>query len=475
MHLPRTVAVIISTYFLAASACCAFQVKEPAVAGSFYPAEAAILKINVDRLLSSVHPAPGELLPLAFVVPHAGHIYSGAVAAEVYARLKGQPVSTVILIGPSHRVPLTGAAIYPGDGMRTPLGNVAINIRAARALVSDADHVRMDAAPFAQEHSLEVQLPFIQRALGKNTTIVPILVGSPDQMSFKALSKGISQFLDSDPKAVLIISTDLSHFHDLKTAQTMDNRVIDAMERLSHKDLERLLTSRHAEMCGGWPAVYGLAAARSAGATHAVRYRNATSGDVTGDFKSVVGYVSMGIVRGDLTAEQRKQLLELARTTVIHQVKGEKLPDAATDVPLLKADRATFVTINEAGGRLRGCIGSIEPQSSLRASVISNAASAATRDTRFSPVRPDELTGLQYEVTILSPLVQLTSVKDIVIGRHGLYLEKDGRSSVFLPQVPVEQGWDRAVYLAQLSLKAGLGPDGWKDARLSSFTAEVIK
>jgi AmmeMemoRadiSam system protein B/AmmeMemoRadiSam system protein A len=475
MHLFRTVAVIISAQFLAASVCCAVQVKEPAVAGSFYPADSATLKSNVDRLLSSVHPVPGELPPLAFVVPHAGHIYSGAVAAEVYARLKGRPVSTVILIGPSHRVPLTGAAIYPGDGMRTPLGTVTINTRAARALASDADHVRMDAAPFAQEHSLEVQLPFIQRALGNTTTIVPILVGSPDQMSFKVLSKGIAQILDSDPKAVLIISTDLSHFHDLKTAQTMDNRVIDAMERLSHKDLERLLTSRHGEMCGGWPAVYGLAAARSAGMTHAVRYRSATSGDVTGDFKSVVGYVSMGIVRGDLTAEQKKQLLELARTTVISQVKGEKLPDAATAVPLLKADRATFVTINEPGGRLRGCIGSIEPQSSLRASIINNAVSAASRDTRFSPVRPDELPGLHYEVTILSPLVPLTSVKDIVIGRHGLYLEKDGISSVFLPQVPVEQGWDRAAYLSQLALKAGLGPDGWKSARLSAFTAEVIK
>jgi AmmeMemoRadiSam system protein B/AmmeMemoRadiSam system protein A len=475
MHLSRTIAVLISILFLGASVCCAAQIKEPAVAGAFYPADTAILKKNVDSLLSAVHPAPDELPPLAFVVPHAGQIYSGVVAAEVYARLKERPVTTVVLIGPSHRAPLTGAAIYPGAGMRTPLGTVAINTRAARALASDVEHVRLDAAPFAQEHSLEVQLPFIQRALGKHITIVPILLGSPDQESFKFLSKGIAQILNSDPKAVLIISTDLSHFHDLKTAQIMDNRVVDAMERLSHKDLERLLTSRQGEMCGGWPIIYGLAAARSAGATHAVRYRSATSGDVTGDFKSVVGYVSMGFVRGNLSTAQKQQLLELARTTVIRHVKGEKLPDFATDVPLLKADRATFVTINEPGGRLRGCIGSIEPQSSLYASIINNAVSAASRDVRFSPVRPDELSGLQYEVTILSPLVPLSSVKDIVIGRHGLYLEKDGRSSVFLPQVPVQQGWDSAAYLSQLSLKAGLKPDGWNGARLSVFTAEVIK
>jgi len=461
--------------FLAAPVCQAALIKETSVAGAFYPADAVTLTKSVDRLLAAVRPKPAELPPLALVVPHAGHVYSGAVAAEGYARLKGRPVSTLIMIGPAHRAPLTGAAIYPGDGMRSPLGTVAIDRRLARQLASEAGHVRLDAAPFAGEHSLEVQLPFIQRALGSRVRIVPILIGVPDPESFNRLSRGIAKILASDPQAVLVISSDLSHFHDQATARTLDNRVIDALERLSRKDLERLLAGRQGEMCGGWPAVYGIAAARAAGATHAVRYRSATSGDVTGDVKSVVGYVSMGIVRGTLTADQKRQLLELARTTVFRQVRGEKLPDPGSDDPLFRADQAVFVTINGPDGHLRGCIGTIEPQSSLRAAIITNAVSAATRDSRFAPVRPDELAGLRFEVTVLSPFVPLNDVKEVVIGRHGLYLEKDGRSSVFLPQVPVEQGWDRATYLAELARKAGLAPDGWNGARLSTFTADVIK
>jgi AmmeMemoRadiSam system protein A len=255
----------------------------------------------------------------------------------------------------------------------------------------------------------------------------------------------------------------------------MDNRMIDAMERLSRRDLERLLASRQGEMCGGWPAVYGIAAVRAAGATHAVRYRSATSAAVTGDYKSVVGYASLGIVRGALSAEQRRQAVELARTSVVRHVRGEPLPDPASDVPIFKADGAVFVTINGPDKRLRGCIGTIEPQSSLRSAIISNAVSAASRDSRFSPVRTEELGGLSYEVTVLSPLQPLKDVKDIVIGRHGLYLEKDGHSGVFLPQVPVEQGWDRTTYLTQLARKAGLASDGWIGARLSVFTADVIR
>jgi AmmeMemoRadiSam system protein A len=183
----------------------------------------------------------------------------------------------------------------------------------------------------------------------------------------------------------------------------------------------------------------------------------------------------MGIVRGRLSTDQKKQLLELARSSVVRHVKGDRLPDAATEVPILRADRATFITINGPVGHLRGCIGTIEPQASLRASVINNAVSAASHDSRFAPVRPEELPGLRFEVTILSPLSPVKDVKDIVIGRHGLFLERDGRSSVFLPQVPVEQHWDLPTYLSELSRKAGLGADGWKGARLSAFTAEVIK
>jgi AmmeMemoRadiSam system protein B/AmmeMemoRadiSam system protein A len=453
----------------------AARIQEAAVAGAFYPADAAVLKNNVDGLLSAVTPGPHELLPMALISPHAGYVFSGSVAAEGYARLKGRAVSTVILIGPSHHAPLNGAAIYPGDGMRTPLGVVAVNKRLARALSSDPAHVRLNAAPFEKEHSLEVQLPFIQRALGQKVRIVPILVGRPDPESFAFLTNAIARVLKDDPTTLLVISTDLSHYHDQAAAQVLDSRVIDAMERLSRHDLEQLLGNGRGEMCGGWPVVYGLSASRAAGATHAISYRRATSGDVNDDRRRVVGYVSMGIVRGELSVPQKQKLLGLARSTVRSHVRGEKLPVASGADQLLRADGAAFVTLNEANGTLRGCIGTILPQTSLQESVIQNAVSAASRDQRFPPVRPDELAGLHVEVTVLSALEPLSDVNGIILGRHGVYLEKEGRSSVFLPQVPVEQGWDLPTYLSQLALKAGLPPDGWRGARLCVFTAEIIK
>jgi hypothetical protein len=475
MRLIPTFIVFLLAAAIRCMTCDAAQIKEPAVAGSFYPADAAALRSSVDRYLSSASRSADRQRPMALIVPHAGHQYSGAIAAEGYARLKGRPISTVIMIGPSHHVHLKGVAVYPGDGMRTPLGVVPVDVKTARSLVSPADDIRPDAAPFAREHSLEVQLPFIQRAFGGKVSVVPLLVGSPTQASLASLSAALGRILRNDPHALLVISTDLSHYHDQTTALAMDRRMIDAMERLSARDLELYLRSGTGEMCGAWPTVYGISAARAAGATHAVRYRSATSGDVTGDRKSVVGYAAMGIMRGGLSARQKRQLLDLAATALYRHVTGDPLPDSSTADPVLKADGATFVTLNDANGNLRGCIGTILPQMSLYASVVSNAVSAASRDSRFPPVRREELAGLRVEVTVLSPMEAVPDTKSIVIGKHGLYLEKDGRSSVFLPQVPLEQHWDLPTYLSQLAIKAGLPPDGWQGARLSVFTAEVIK
>lgn len=470
-----TLLLLLLGCWISAASCQQPIIKDPAVAGSFYPGDAATLQKSVDAMLSSVRVTGDETPPLALVVPHAAHQYSGLVASEGYARVKGRRVSTVILIGPSHYAMLKGAAIHPGDGMRTPLGVVSLDTALARTLASDAGHVRLDAAPFAKEHSLEVQLPFIQRAFGPSTRIVPILVGMPDRESYQSLSAGIAAILKSRPDALLLISTDLSHYRDLTTASSMDSRVIDAIERLAVTELEQLLSSGRGEMCGGWPTVYGLAAVRAAGASHAVTYRRGTSADLTGDRKSVVGYVAQGIIRGNLSESQRRELLELAKLTVETHVRGEKLPEVKDRSPLLRAARGVFVTIKRQDGQLRGCIGSILPQHPLQEAVVHNARAAASQDSRFMPVKPTELLGLQYEVTILSHLEPLSDTNAIVVGTHGVYLEKGAHSSVFLPQVPVEQGWDRATYLAELARKAGLPPDGWKDARLSVFTADIIK
>jgi len=470
-----SIILLLTVFMMSGTAVLASEIKQTAVAGAFYPGDAAKLSRDVDAYLAKVRTNRGGTRPMAIVVPHAGYEYSGAIAAEAYARLKGKPVSTIILLGPSHHAPLNGAAVYPGDGMQTPLGIIPVAVKTARSLVHEHEQVRLDAAPFAREHSLEVQLPFIQRAFGAKVPVVPILVGTPTRDSLTALSRDLGRLLRADPHALLVISSDLSHYHDQATARRMDRGMIDAVERLSSNDLERLVQSGRGEMCGIWPTVYGIAATRGAGASHGVLYRSGTSGDVNGDKKRVVGYAAMGIMRDVLSKQQKRALLELARRTVNRQVNGERMPESVTDDPQLRADGAAFVTLNGPDGRLRGCIGTIVPNSSLYESVIRNAVAAAIHDPRFKPVSKDELKGLSVEVSVLSPLVPISDPSAIVIGRHGLYLEKGGASSVFLPQVPVELGWDLPTYLSQLALKAGLPADGWRGAALSVFSAEVIR
>jgi AmmeMemoRadiSam system protein A len=333
--------------------------------------------------------------------------------------------------------------------------------------------VKLSAEPFSREHSLEVQLPFLQRVL-KDFAVVPILVGGMTPESYRHLADRLATLLKQDEKALIVISTDLSHYHDSRTAGVKDQKVLDAVERLSAGDLERLLMSGEGEACGGGPVLYGMAAARGAGATEAQIYRYGDSGDVSGDKKRVVGYGAAGFYARPLTPGARSDILKLARETVFAKVSGKPLPEWQGDDKRLKADGAVFVTLKEKNGRLRGCIGSIQAHTSLYRSVSQNAVAAATKDPRFSPVRPEELPNLDIEVTVLSPMEPVNSSSEIKIGDHGVYLEASGRSSVFLPQVPVEQGWGLETYLKELAMKAGLAPDAWKSGRLYRFTAEIV-
>jgi AmmeMemoRadiSam system protein A len=183
----------------------------------------------------------------------------------------------------------------------------------------------------------------------------------------------------------------------------------------------------------------------------------------------------MGLYKSVLTGSERKELLLLARSALDSHVKGTAFVEPAPSTTRLKADGASFVTLSDSNGRLRGCIGNIVPMMPLSKSIVMNARSAATHDPRFPPVASEELKSLHVEVTVLSPLEAIQNIAGINIGVHGLYLEKESRSSVFLPQVPVEQGWNLTTYLEQLALKAGLPGDGWKGAKLSTFTAEIIR
>jgi AmmeMemoRadiSam system protein B len=210
-------------------------VKEPAVAGSFYPADKRVLSGMVQTFMEKAETAPVEGRLIALIAPHAGYEYSGQIAAYSYKHLKDRAIDTIILIGPSHHDPFAGASVYAKGGMKTPLGTVRIEEKIAAELINEKAQVTFYPGAFEKEHSLEVQLPFLQTAL-RDFTIVPILIGQPTRASFEQLSQGLTAVLRKHKNAIIIASTDLSHYHDYQTAKGMDTKVIDAVSRMSVED-----------------------------------------------------------------------------------------------------------------------------------------------------------------------------------------------------------------------------------------------
>jgi len=459
---------------------CKENVKEPSAAGTFYPSDEKTLKEMVDGFLVRAEGQPVEGKLIALISPHAGYQFSGQVAAYAYKHLAGRDIKTIILIGPSHYASFTGVSVYTKGSMKTPLGNIKINERIAGSLINEKANVSFYPDAFAKEHSLEVQLPFLQQVL-KNFKIVPIVVGSPTRESFEFLKEKLTELLRKDEKTIIIASTDLSHYHDYNTALLKDKKITDAIERMSLEDVERYLMTGEGEMCGGYPVLFAMAVAKGLGATNGLLFKYANSGDVTGDKSRVadstlrvVGYAAIGLYKSALTKEEKGQLLSLAKNTIVNYVSHGKTPDVEIKDPKLAANGATFVTIKR-NNNLRGCIGNLQPVMPLYRSVIMNAVSASSRDPRFSPMTREELKDMEVEISILSPFEPLRDIKQIEIGKHGLFLVKGQNSGLLLPQVPTEFGWDTKTFLEQLSLKAGLSKDAWKDAELFSFTAEIIK
>jgi AmmeMemoRadiSam system protein B/AmmeMemoRadiSam system protein A len=445
--------------------------KEPSVAGTFYPSDKNILKESVEGFLFKAEAKRPSGRLIAIILPHAGYIFSGQVAAYGYKNLKGSSIKRVILLGPSHQVGFKGASVYTKEGFRTPLGLVKINEKLAEDLLNEAADVRFYPEAYEKEHSLEVQLPFLQTVL-KDFTIVPILISSPTRQTLEHLISRLTEMVDE--KTLLLASTDLSHYHDYLKAKEMDSKIIAALERLSILDTEKLLRNGEAELCGAFPVLITMEVSRRVGANMGVLFKYANSGDVTDDKDRVVGYASLGLYNNPLTEGEKKELLELAKDTITGYVTNGKVPELEINNPKLKAEGAVFVTI-KMNGLLRGCIGHIQPVIPLYQSVIRNAVAACSSDPRFPPMKEEELKHMDVEISILSPLRLLKDVKNIQLGKHGLFIVKGLQSGLLLPQVATELGWNRDTLLEQVCAKAGLPKDAWKDAELYAFTAEIIK
>ena len=458
------------------------QVREPAVAGQFYPATKKELSLLVDEYLSKAEVSGAGKHVRALIVPHAGYSYSGWVAAYGYRTLMGQDIKRVILIGNSHQEYFEGASVYPEGYFKTPLGNVEIDKDFAKKLMDTSDKIYFHASAHEREHSLEVQLPFLQRTL-KNFKIVPIIIGNQPGTA-DILINALKNLIDDN--TLIIASSDLSHYPKYEDAKYSDNKVIEAILSGSREKFRETIAELEAEnipnlqtcACGhdSIEVVMGLMEGRNA---KLLKYAN--SGDVSiGDKSQVVGYAAI-VFSGDSTGDElskaeQKRLLEIAHDAVETYVKTGKVPEFTNEYPALEEHLGAFVTLRK-DGNLRGCIGIFGSDAPLYKVVAEMAVSAASHDSRFYPVSENELKDLEYEISVLSPLKKVNSWKDIEIGKHGVEIVRGSRHGVFLPQVATENSWDRETFLNILcTQKAGLPADCYKDSEteIYVFTAQVF-
>ena len=473
------------------------DVREPAVAGRFYPdSEAELLeKINnyLDKAL--IESLPGK--PVAIISPHAGYQYSGAVAAYGYKAIKGHRYKRVIVLAPSHYSRYRGASILDVDAYKTPLGLVKLNQGICNNLINNPPFFGTFKNAHKREHSLETQLPFLQTVLGNDFELIPILISRLNNEEFDFIADKLKPLIDED--TLIVVSSDFTHYgygYDyvpFKKDVEANIKKLDygAFERILALDFEGFYRYKKATgitACGFMPVALLMKILPDNVQGKILQYD--TSGSILGNFDSSVSYASIVFTRdneppdiiGDnsgLNNDEKFTLLKLARETLESCVKEGKKPDLTsgeyTFSNNLNKKRGVFVTLHK-NGNLRGCIGHIQPREQLFNAVIDNAINSSMNDGRFRPVSEDELSEIEIDISVLSPIKKISGADKFIPGKHGIIINLEGMSAVFLPQVATEQGWDREETLAHLCNKAGLPSFAWKDDEMEFFvfTAEVF-
>jgi MEMO1 family protein len=468
------------------------KIRESVVAGSWYPGNPQQLTREILKYVheAAVEPLGGELK--ALIVPHAGYIYSGGVAGYAYKLLREHSFDRVLVVAPSHRAHFHGSSIYPLGGYRTPLGVVPLDRELVDELLHHSDAIRYVPQADTQEHSLEIQLPFLQVML-KDFRLTPIVMGDQSLKNCQDLAAAISQACHGS-RVLLVASSDLSHFHAYDEACRLDRVVIDHLGAYDPQGLDDSLRRGNCEACGGGPVITVLLAARQLGATKVKVLHYANSGDVTGDKRGVVGYLSAAVVDNPggkrvadksrrekvgvdlgLSAEDKTALHAIAQNAIRSRLAKEKAVDTPPPLPRLQELRGAFVCL-KIKGVLRGCIGCLHARGPLYRVVSDMAVQAAFCDPRFAPLSAEELEQIELEISVLTPFQDIQGPEEIEVGRHGLFVRKGSHSGLLLPQVATEYGWDRIQFMEWTCQKAGLPKDAWKDpnTRIQTFSADVF-
>lgn len=470
--------------------------KEPEFGGQFYPAEQKELSATIDNFLGNVtaNQTDGEIMML--ISPHAGYGYSGQTAAFGYNFIKNKSYKTVIILGTSHHQNFNGAAIFKRGSFITGLGVLKIDEEFTNRVLGKNPEVFEAERVFSNEHSVEVQLPFLQKVLpgfsgldrGESADdydwkIVPVVLGDCSLESCKKIAFLFKEAIGQRRDVLIVVSSDLYHGYDYEEADTVDGVTLDLIKRMDYSGLYYALRDGKAQACGGFAIVVALNIAKESGCQRLEIFNHTNSAQVTGKpvkGEWTVGYASCAVFRQEgeamLSIQQKERLLAIARQAIkVYLETGKKLEVSESESALIQASGA-FVTLNQHQ-ELRGCIGNLIGSQPLYLTVRDMAIEAAVDDPRFPALSLDELKEVEIEISVLSPLKKVSSIDEIILGKHGVLVQKGNQSGVFLPQVAGETGWSKEEFLNNLCAhKAGLAADAWRDksAQIYIFSAEVF-
>ena len=463
--------------------------RQPYAAGRFYENDSTKLMSDLDYLFNTAKDNNlGDVR--AIISPHAGFVYSGEVTASAFKQLDPhKKYKNVFVIGSSHTMQLDGASIYALGNYVTPLGKVTVDIDIANQLISENRYISYVPEAHTREHILENQLPFLQYYLKEPFQLIPMVIGTDNEKVLNSIAKTLQPFLNDEN--LFVISADFSHYPVYRDAQVADSLTARSIITNDPDTFKKaLVQNNQAEMPGlvtstcGSTAIQTLLYMTQSEDMKFVPLQYMNSGDVEmGDKNRVVGYFSLALVQKTikneydfLTIEDKHDLLKVARLTVEEYIGKNEIPQLDPDQfsDNLIMNSGAFVTLNK-NHNLRGCIGRFTSDKPLYLLVQEMAIAAATQDYRFKRVQLSELSMVEFEVSVLTPLKKINSIEEIELGRDGIYIVKNSNTGTFLPQVADQTGWTKEEFLGHCSRdKAGIGWDGWKDADIYTYQAIVF-
>ncbi len=469
------------------------NIRDPVFAGRFYEGNSARLNNQLVQLFNDVGNinTNSEIVTnslQALIVPHAGYVFSGKIAAAAYQLLnREKKYKRIFILASSHLYSFDGLAVYNNGNYSSPLGEIKTDIKLATELAEKSPLFVMHPEAHEAEHSVEVQLPFLQHIFGNEFLLVPLVLGTHNAETCHKIAEILQSWFT--PENLFVISTDFSHYPNYSDACETDKKTADAicsnqpatliseLNNNQNKHIHGLATS----LCG-WTSVLTLLYMTQGReySYHEIAYQNSGDAPYYGEKNRVVGYWAIAVTENKnefvIDKSEKTELLKKARNAIINFVKtgerGKIQPPESNGILNEKAGVFVSIYIN---GKLRGCIGGFAGEQTLNEMVQRLAPSSAC-DRRFEPVREDELAEMQLEISVLSPLKKIDSVKEIVPGKHGIYIKQGYNSGTFLPQVATKTGWSLEEFLGHCARdKAGIGWNGWKTAEIFTYEAIIFR